>query len=249
MTKAAGIYAPDGSMYVTQVDGAGNVVPAVTQGVVSVKRQPFLVSGTYTPAAGMLYCIIECVGGGGGGAGCAASPVGTSGGGGGGSGGYSRTIATAAQIGASKTVTIAGAGVGGAAGANNGTAGGDTSVGTLCVAKGGSPGTQLGTTLLGQGGLGGIAGTGDLTATGNPGLCSNGATIATINGIGGLGGNSIFGGAPIQTVTSGSGTSGSSAGNNTGAGGNGGSCNGSASTAAGGNGGTGIVFITEFCSQ
>jgi hypothetical protein len=99
-----------------------------------IKKQVFAASGTYTPSANMLHCIIECVGGGG--------SAGTSGsiygGGGGGSGAYSRLLATAATIGASQTVTIGAAGTGGATGANNGTAGGDTSVGTLCIGKGGA---------------------------------------------------------------------------------------------------------------
>jgi hypothetical protein len=54
----------------------------------------------------------------------------------GGAGSYSRTTATAPQIGTSKAVIIRAAGTGGLAGANNGGNGGDTSVGTLCIAKG-----------------------------------------------------------------------------------------------------------------
>lgn len=220
------------------------VAPAI--GVVAVKKQVFLATGTYTPSTGMLYAQIECKGGGGGGAGAAASLTGISGGGGGGEGSYSRVLVTAAQIGASKAVTIGGAGNGGATGANNGTAGGDTSVGTLCVAKGGSPGTQLGSNLLGPGGLGGVAGTGDYTLQGLPGTASNGGTITTINGTGGLGGGS----SPIQTVVgTGAATGGTNATANTGAGGTGASVNGSAGTAPGGNGATGNVYILEYTSQ
>lgn len=223
----------------------GSVAPVVT-----VKKQVFLVNSTYTPSTGMLFGIGEGVAGGGGGAGCLGSLTGISGGGGGGAGGYSRLFFTAATIGVSKPVVIGAAGSGGAAGANNGTAGGDTTLGsTLLVAKGGSGGTQLGTNTLGQGGAGGIAGTGDMSLPGNPGLCSNGGTITTINGIGGKGGDSIFGGSPTQVVTNGSISVGTAATANTGAGGGGASVNGSATTAAGGNGGTGIVFITEYCSQ
>lgn len=235
-------------LFIGPVWADSSFVAPVT-GVVAVKKQVFLATGTYTPSAGMLYAQLECVGGGGGGAGAAASLTGISGGGGGGSGGYSRVLVTAAQIGTSKAVTIGTAGTGGATGANNGVAGGDTSVGTLCVGKGGSPGTQLGANLLGLGGVGGVVGTGDLTLQGNPGSASNGGTITTINGVGGLGGNSFFGGAPIQSVTTGSVSYGTSAPINSSAGGNGGSVNGSASTAAGGNGGSGIVYVTEYTSQ
>src|SRR6186713_630583 len=107
----------------------------------TVTKKVFTSSTTYTPTSNMVHCIIECVGGGGGGGGAIISAaIGQYTGGGGGAGGYSRTYATAAMIGASQTVTIGAAGAGGAAGANNGTAGGSTSVGTLCIAGGGNLG-------------------------------------------------------------------------------------------------------------
>jgi hypothetical protein len=52
-------------------------------GVVTVKKQIFTASGTYTPSAGMIYCIIECVGGGAGGGGGAGSATSVLQGGGG----------------------------------------------------------------------------------------------------------------------------------------------------------------------
>src|ERR1700720_4672748 len=70
------------------------------------KVQVFTSSGTYTPSAGLVTAIIECVGGGGGGGGSAFSPTQVHGGGGGGAGGYARAYKTASQIGASQTVTI-----------------------------------------------------------------------------------------------------------------------------------------------
>ena len=129
--------------------------------------QIFTSSGTYTPSPGMTACVVECIGAGAGGGGMAASAGGgQSAAGGGGGGGYSRKICTAADIGTSKAVTIGAAGAGGAAGNNNGIAGGDTSVGSLCIGKGGSPGIAG---ANGAGGAGGVAGTGDFSVPGQIG--------------------------------------------------------------------------------
>ena len=95
-----------------------------------ISIQTITSSGTYTPTAGMIYCIIEVVGGGGGGGGCgnaASSQV--SGGSGGGGGGYAKGSFSAATIGVSQSVTIGAAGVAGAVGAGAGGNGGTTSVG------------------------------------------------------------------------------------------------------------------------
>src|SRR6185369_12790577 len=122
--------------------GAANVTNAAAIALLQANRigkvlkQIFTSSGTYTPTTGMLYCIVECVGGGGGGGGVTGTASQIYQGGGGGSGGYSRLIASAATIGASQTVTIGAAGTAGASGSNNGGAGGDTSVGSLCIGKG-----------------------------------------------------------------------------------------------------------------
>lgn len=121
----------------------------------TVKRQVFTSSGTYAPSAGMIACIIECIGGGGGGGGAASVSGFSQGGAGGGAGSKSIKYATAANIGASQTVTIGAAGSGGAAGNNGGGAGGDTSVGTLCVGKGGSGGQGGYSINAPQGGAGG----------------------------------------------------------------------------------------------
>lgn len=215
-----------------------------------VKKQVFTSSGTYTPSTGMLCCIIECVGGGGGGGATVGSGTGGRGGGGGGSGSYSRKYATAADIGASKTVTIGALGAGGSAGANAGAAGGDTSVGTLCIGKGGGGGNyndQSGG--YGEGGAGGAAGTGDLTPAGSKGTPGFGASITTVVVAGGSGGGSFFqsNGLGSQAL-SGSNNAGGAAGGYGGGGGGAATC-GVASNAAGGNGSAGIVIITEFCTE
>src|SRR6266403_1841969 len=84
----------------------------------SVVMQKFTSSGTYTPTAGMLHCIIECIGGGGGGGGVAGAASNSIGAGGGGAGGYSRKYSTVGVIGGSQTVTIGAAGAAGASGNN-----------------------------------------------------------------------------------------------------------------------------------
>ena len=210
--------------------------------VKTVKVQRFTASGTYTPSAGMLYCIIECVGGGGGGGGAQGAVGYSLGGGGGGSGGYSRKIASAATIGASQVVTI---GVGGPNSlGGSGTAGGATSVGSLCVANGGAGGLLTSTISAGGGGAGAAAGTGDFTATGMPGGYGSYFNITGTVAYGGLGGSSVFGGGG-QYGVDGNGSNGTGYGG----GGGGGSILNTATNASSGNGAPGVVIITEYCSQ
>jgi hypothetical protein len=213
----------------------------------SVTRQTFTASGTYTPNAKMLYCIIECWGGGGGGGATTGAASNCRGGGGGQGGGYATSIKTAADIGASKAVTIGAAGTGGSAGNNNGTAGGDTSVGVLVVAKGGAGGNyNNGAASYGAPGNDTTAGTGDHSTPGIRGL--RGLTVEAAAGLGqgGDGGHSQWGrggtGGFAQTNT----TAGAG-GNATGfAAGGGGAGSRGAANGAGGNGTAGYVIITEF---
>lgn len=217
--------------------------------LVTVKKQIFIANGTYTPSTGMLYCEIETVGGGGGGG----AAVGTAGqiysGGGGGAGGYSRLLATAATIGASQAVTVGGGGAGGASGSNNGANGNDTSVGSLCIGKGGSGGKFGSSGQVPLPGAGGVAGTGDLTAAGAPGAAGfyNNAGITTAFPSGN-GGSSFFGGGAIGVNSSGAAVAGNNGGNY-GGGGSGAAAGNVTANAAGGNGSAGVVWITEYCSQ
>lgn len=224
-----------------------------TGAVITVKKQAFTASGTYTPSTGILYAVIEGVGAGGGGGGAVGIAAGVMTGAGGGGGGYARTVSTAASIGASKTVTIGAAGTGATSGANSGGAGGDTSVGTLMIAKGGSGGSYSSSGVQsGVGGLGGVSGTGDVTYPGAPGLHgfyspSSGTMIAP----GGSGGNSYFGAGAGNVGTAQGGavaTTGATA-SVYGGGGSGGCSYNTVSNSAGGAGSAGIVFITEFCNQ
>jgi hypothetical protein len=211
----------------------------------SINVQTFSATGTYTPTSGMVYCIIECWGGGAGGGGIAGSSIQGGGGGGGQAGGYSRKFASATTIGASKTVTIGGAG-NGSGGNVTGGAGGNTSVSTICVALGGAGGG-------GSGGAGAIGGylislsgaVGDITSVGMGGLSSIGGNTS-VYGNSGQGGSSLIGsgGTGINSIA----TSGATGSNATGfaSGGAGAAANGTTSSFSGGNGTGGYVVITEF---
>jgi hypothetical protein len=245
-TSASQVVQLDASAKLPAVDGS----QLTNIGVKTVKVQKFTATGTYTPSAGMLYCIIECVGGGGGGAGADATSAGQlTFGGGGGSGGYSRKYATAALIGANKPVTIGGGGNGGAAGANNGGNGTATSVGALCSANGGGAGASTGTPSTGQGGAGATAGSGDVTIPGNAGTGGTVGGVVNCAGCQGAGAASVLGGAPGAAAINSFAQVGSGAPANTGAGGGGAGSGQGAGAAAGGNGGSGLVIITEYCSQ
>lgn len=212
----------------------------------SVVNQIFTATGTYTPTSGMLYCIIQCIGGGGGGGGTATSGVGqVSSGSGGGAGEYAQGVFSAATIGASKAVTIGAAGTAnsGAAGGN----GGNTSVGATNISANGGTGGLLGVTSSSpatSGGAGGTGGTGgDFRSAGRPG--SSGWGNFTITQIcPGDGGSSQFG----------SGGLGARGGTNTvgnpglgyGSGGGGSLLYQSQSANAGAAGTAGIVIITEY---
>lgn len=153
--------------------------------VVAVKSQAFTASGTYTPSTGMLYCFIRAQGGGAGGR--------SNAGGGGGAGGYSEKTLSATDIGVSKTITIGAGGAGDSAGA-------DTSLGTLIIAKGAASGT------------GGIAGTGDVTLLGGNGEPSAGIGASSPFGGGGIHGvSSLAGGAAKVNTGAGGGAGGTGA--------------------------------------
>lgn len=233
------------------IDVAGRITSAAGSSnapVLTVKRQVFAATGTYTPSAGMLYCDIEAWGAGGGGGGIAANNGNAAAGGG--AGGYVKKVVAAATIGASKAVTIGAAGTAGSTAGGTGGTGGTTSVGsTIVQATGGVGGTgTTASTTIATGGAGGVGSSGDINATGAVGVNGNGSQFNGGNGgVTSLGGNGL-GGAINTSATS------SAAGNaavaNSGSGG-GGACSSGGSVAAqlGGAGGSGYVVITEYCSQ
>lgn len=239
-TGMAAVVWPNGSLW----RAADMSAPAGL--VKTVKTQTFSNSGTYTPSPGMLYALIRLVGGGGGGGGVASSgPARELAAAGGGAGGFSQLLATAASIGASKTVTIGAAGAAGASGANNGGTGGDTSVGTLCIGKGGTGGGGIDYTS-GESiyGAGGIPGTGDVAspgANGGPGFWSNLTSSEILSGTGASG---PYGSGGIQNYNADGGAA-----TGFGAGGAGGQQTNAATNRAGGAGTKGFVEIIEWCSQ
>lgn len=256
-TAASQIVQLDGSAKLPAIDGSQLTALGVVK---TVRRQVFTASGTYTPSAGMLYAVLECVAGGGGGGGSTASGGVYDGGGGGGGGGYARLFASAATIGASKAVTIGAGGTAGAAAGGAGGAGGDSSVGTLCVAKGAGGGTGGTASTGGTGGSGGgsgLGGTGDIQVPGKSG--ESGMYINTppvgFAGWGSGGGNAALGfgmgGRPAYSQNGGAAgsTPAGVAGTQYGAGGSGSICTNYASGNVGGAGAAGVVIITEFCSQ
>ena len=212
----------------------------------SINIQTFTSTGTYTPTAGMIYCIIEAVGGGGGGGGAASatSTLAECAGGGGG-GGYARKTASAAIIGASQAVTVGAAGSAGSAGTNPGGNGGDSSLGAICIAKGGSGGAGSAASAPGAGGAGGIAGTGDITFAGMPGGTSQSVLYANNLISTTCGGNSYFGSGGVAIWSNSANTTGS-AGQLYGGGGGGGLSVNAGGTQAGAAGAKGVVIVTEY---
>lgn len=211
--------------------------------VTRVVIQTFTASGTYTPTSGMVYCSVEGVGGGAGGGGTASPAASTlSNGGGGGPGEYRQAIFSASDIGASKAVTIGAGGAGGAAGNNSGTAGGNTSLGVLLVANGGSVGAgNDGTDSSGGGGAGGTAGTGGFGVVGETGTDRGSHGTLFPEGKGGdapLGFG--FGGRPRVTAGTGNAATGYGGGGAGGVGYNAGGAQ------AGGAGTAGFMRITEY---
>jgi hypothetical protein len=121
---------------------------AVYEGRIDINIVEFTTVGvhTYTPPSNLLMAYVGAIGGGGGGGSGAARGSGTAMGGLGGLGAsIARRWLTPTQIGASQTVTVANGGAGGAAreylgsqlAGNTGANGGDSSFGSLVIARGG----------------------------------------------------------------------------------------------------------------
>ena len=169
--------------YVTINTSSGQLGSEAASTLFSINIQTFTGTGTYTPTAGMAYCIIECLGGGGAGGGAATTTSAQiSIGAGGGSGEYARGAFSASSIGASKAVTIGGAGS--AASGTTGGNGGNTSVGVLISANGGTGGGASAASsgaANANGGAGGTGGSGGSVRcngqTGTPGVAAATQTI------------------------------------------------------------------------
>lgn len=223
--------------------------------------QKIISNGTYTRSPNMKYAEVTAIGGGGGGVGGVSSTVGqTFCGSGGNAGAFVKVMLTAAQIGASQTVTI---GVGGSGGN-----GGSTSLGSLFIANGGGGGTAIGAAA---GDPGAIASANPVIAStfiiavgtdmgsrrgqiGQKGIHIQGQPAQNTSGYGGDGASTPFGsggaGAAGQFTPTSSGSANVGGGNalvlNSGAGGGGAFFGGAIASNISSNGSAGVMFITEY---
>lgn len=207
--------------------------------------QVFSTAGTftYTPTPGTTSVVVEVQGAGGGSGGLAATG-GTTGAasGGGSAGAYAQARLTTGLSGA--TVTVGAKGAGGAAGANNGSAGGSSSFGALVTAPGG-PGSQGGAAAAPP--AAGISGAASAAPTGgniyqNIGAAASSSLLAGLSA-------PIFGpGASTKFGCGQRGNSSSATVNAVGFGVGGGGCVNGISTAAqiGADGSGGIVIVWEY---
>jgi hypothetical protein len=221
------------------------------QKTLSMKFTAFTASGTYIPSAGLVSATLEAIAGGGGGGSAISGGNIMWNGAGGGSGGYSRALKTAAQLGASQAITIGPGGSGGWGSSLDGAGGGDTSIGTLCVAHGGIGGGHAESNVIPAGGAGGAPGTGDIAMGGNAGegcLYNGNIPGVAIAGQFGRGGPGPFGGGPAAAgpYPGGIGAINGPNGGQYGAGGSGGFTLNNGGFANGGSGANGVAFITEF---
>lgn len=212
-----------------------------------IRTQVFPATGTYTPDANMVYAIGRAWGGGAAGGGSAATAANAvSIGGGGGAGGYqTHTFNRAAAL-PNLAVTIGAAGTAGAVGNNAGGNGGDTSLGAILIAKGGTGGGGSSGAAAGASGAGGIAGTGNgevgVGEAGDAGFVGTFAASSTPPPT--RGGSTLLGGGgqsgttatPVATAATGKGAGG------------GPGASASASAAAAGTAGTiGWLIVYEYC--
>lgn len=220
------------------MDGTGNW----TTPPGNVPTQQILTTGTtYTPTAGTVAILVEIWGAGGGGGGSASGIGATGAGGGGGAGGYCRKFYS--SIAASYTYAIGQKGTGGAAGQNDGLAGGDTTFDVM-TAKGGGLGKGSAAGALGivAGGTSSISTGGDADGNGCGMPGGAGLVVAASLGVNGQGGSTTLGAGGQQLAVSGTGINGIGPG----CGGSGGLSLSNGGTKAGGDGVNGIVRVTEF---
>lgn len=214
----------------------------------TVKLTVFTASGDWTVDVNMRQAFLFALGGGGAGGGSGTATVSSLGAGGGGAGSWSLALTDKATAGTTQVVTIGAAGAAGAAGDNPGGAGSDTSIGALCVGKGGAGGLSTGANYVGTGGVGGVVGTGDVRATGMRGISGVGMAAASdVVATGGNGGSSILGGGGLGPAQNTGGVS-SAGGAATGYGAGGGGASNSADNSnsrAGGAGTAGLAFVVE----
>jgi hypothetical protein len=251
-TKPTGV--PVGSTFfetdtsVTSIfDGTSWWRQAVASGYALIKVTEIKSGSSYSYTTGARALFVECIGGGGAGGSCATGATNAAAAGGGGAGAYSCAFLTGLPANP-VTVAVGAGGTPGAAGANPGGNGGDTTFGSpsVCTAKGGAGGSAstvaAGPVIGGAGGAGGAssAGVGDLVVDGEPG--GTGLMLAAAQALSGQGGDSVFGGGGQGQTTQHAGV----AGGNYGAGGSGGAILSGGASVAGGAGSAGIIRVFEY---
>ena len=245
-----------GGALLRSIDGVNwsviaNATPGASSSFKQIVQRTFSSSATYTPTPGMKYCEIKMVGGGGGSGGAATTGPGQIAcGGGGGGGAYSVGVFSAAQIGASISVTIGAGGTAGSIAGSAGGTGGTTSITGLISAGGGTGGgggvaASISNASAGAGGnAGGPAPLfGGESGTGSIGSFSAGFIIP------GNGGSSYFGGrtvSPIIGVGAGSYPGVSPSANSRGCGASGSAVGENTTGIAGAVGSAAYVLITEY---
>ena len=241
---AAGPIGGTATVPVVTVDAKGRVTAlssaAIPGEYKSVQILTSTASSTYTTPAGINKIVVWAWGGGGGGGGAAFTSSQSAAGGGGAAGGLA--ILTITSPSATYSYQCGALGAGGTAGANDGTAGSNTTFSTL-TAKGGNGGKGCAsstTALVSLGGAGVVSTGGDINGAGAPGMF--GLVLAAAVAAGGVGGSSWLGagGAAANTERAGFAAIGYAAG------GGGGCCLGSAAAKAGGNGANGIIIVFEY---
>lgn len=235
--------------WVNAVTAASDIVNA---GYVYQQTVYYTASDTFTKASypGIRAVRIRCVGGGGGSGGAATTAAGegaTSGGAAGGT--YSEAFVLAATLGTSETVTVGAGGTAGAAGNNTGGVGGTTSLGTLCVANGGTQSAGAPATNTTTGVSGGVPVTtgsvGDLIIAGQDGSDGRHSSAGLrINDA--MGGGSALGYGFGRSESNTTASAGAIAGNAYGGGASGAHNEPSQTQVAGAIGGVGIVIVDVF---
>lgn len=193
-------------------------------------------AGTYTPTAGMKYCIVYVTGGGGASLDCTGTDAVT---GGGGAGGTAIKVYSAATIGVSKPYTVGAAGVRSTV-QTQGTASDFAS--SDIVGNGGfSSAAELAgaTTNVGYAGSGGSASGGTMNINGGAG--TPGIIVNTTLGVGGTGGSSFWGGGRCATGSDAAGVAGLAYGS-----GAAGAHAAGATDRLGANGADGVVVVIEY---
>lgn len=201
-------------------------------------------SGTYTTPDYCVAIMVEVYAAGGGGGACPGSATNGAAASGGSSGGYARKYITSPA--ATYAYTVGAKGLGGVAGANDGSPGADSTFdagGGLVTAKGGPGGLQgaLGTTfaITAAGAQAALSTGGSINAAGRQGSLGFRTSATVINAGAGAPSNLGGGGIPSDDATGGNAST-------SGSGGGGAGVSSVNTNRAGGDGADGVIIVTEY---